>query len=200
MVAGNAQAAIYAEPGSTRTTRLPWSAARASGAFGVSGDVVTALLAEPGVALVMGEEAPGDVRVASSDGEAAIRRDGDRISYTLLSGDPLAIGQARTLDATEWLAATMGGPFPDGPVVLLDQFRSPRTGDLILAAAEGWDFREAWEHPEHKSGHGSLIAGHMLTPLWSNRPLGEHPWRTVDVFPRLCEWLGVAVPSGIDGR
>jgi hypothetical protein len=100
----------------------------------------------------------------------------------------------------EWLARTIEGPFPDAPVVLLDQFRSRRTGDLLVAAASGWDFREKWENPEHKSGHGSLIADHMLTPLWSNRRLPERAYRTVDVFPRILDHLGVAVPANIDGR
>jgi hypothetical protein len=67
----------------------------------------------------------------------------------------------------------------------------------VIAAAEGWDFREAWEYPEHKSGHGSLIASHMLTPAWSNQPLPEGPLRTVDLFPVICRWLGVdAAGSG----
>ncbi|MGD9525092.1 MAG: alkaline phosphatase family protein [Gemmatimonadales bacterium] len=200
MVAGNAQAAIYADPGSTRTERLAWSAARDRGAFGLPGDAVTELLREPGIALVAGEERPGEVRVASAAGEATIRDEGDRIRYAPGTGDPLGIGGTESLDAAGWLAHTLDGPYPDGPVALLDQFRSPRTGDLVVAAAEGWDFREAWERPEHKSGHGSLIAAHMRTPLWSNRPLRDGPWRTVDVFPRLCEWLDVPTPPGIDGR
>ncbi|MBK9548557.1 MAG: hypothetical protein IPO52_05505 [Gemmatimonadetes bacterium] len=101
------------------------------------------------------------------------------------------IGADATHDHREWLARTIDGPFPDGPVSLLDQFQAPRTGDLVIAAAEGWDFREAWEYPEHKSGHGSLIAGHMLTPAWSNRPLPSGPLRTVDLYPVICAWLGV---------
>lgn len=200
MVAGNGQAALYSRPGSPRTTRLSWHEARQPDAFGLGRDVVASLTAEPGVALVVGASGNATVHVASAAGEAILTRLSDRISYTPLTGDPLRIGGAAEHDDAEWLDRTRHGPFPDAPTALLDQFRSERTGDLVIAAARGWDFREAWEHPEHKSGHGSLIADHMLTPLWSNRPLTARPYRTVDVFPLLLQHLGVPVPAGIDGR
>lgn len=199
MVAGNAQAALYAAPGSERTTRLPWHEARQSDAFGINGDVVAMLLEEPAVALVAGQAVDGAVHVASRGGEARLHSLPATIAYEPITGDPLQLGGARALSTAEWLDASIDTPFPDAVVNLVDQFRSPRTGDLVIAASEGWDFREAWERPEHKSGHGSLIASHMLTPFWSNRPLPNRAFRTVDVFPLLLDQLGVAVPEGIDG-
>lgn len=194
MVAGNAQAALYAKPNQPRAERLTLSALRASGALGFAGDAVAALTAEPAVALIAGEESGGGVRVASRVGEATLKSVGGAIHYHRESGDPLQVGADAIHDHREWLARTIDGPFPDAPVALLDQFLSPRTGDLVLAAAEGWDFRKTWEYPEHKSGHGSLIAAHMLTPAWSNRPLPATALRTADLFPVLCDWLGVATP------
>jgi hypothetical protein len=70
----------------------------------------------------------------------------------------------------------------------------------VLAAREGYDFRDRFEIPEHKSGHGSLIRAHMHTPLWTNRPLPHVPMRTADVFPALLDWLDVPLPEDIDGR
>jgi len=199
MVAGNAQAALYAAPGSTRTTRLPWQEARRPGAFGIARDVVAMLLEEPAVALIAGEADDGTVHVASRGGEATLHHRGAAIGYRPITGDPLHVGGAISRTPAEWLDASIDSPFPDAAVNLIDQFRSPRTGDLVIAASEGHDFREAWERPEHKSGHGSLIAAHMRTPLWSNHPLPDRAFRTVDVFPRLLEHLGVPVPEGIDG-
>jgi arylsulfatase A-like enzyme len=69
-----------------------------------------------------------------------------------------------------------------------------------VVANEGYDFRRRFEIPEHRSGHGSLIKAHMHTPLWSNRPLGTVPLRTVDLFPTMLDWLGVTPPGGIDGE
>ena len=60
--------------------------------------------------------------------------------------------------------------------------------------------RARFEIPEHRSGHGSLIRAHMHTPLWSNRGLGPVPLRTIDLFPTMLDWLGVAPPAGIDGE
>ncbi|HMV34136.1 MAG TPA: hypothetical protein PKA50_18600, partial [Gemmatimonadales bacterium] len=104
------------------------------------------------------------------------------------------------LTPAEWLAASWDGPYPDAAVQLLDQFRAPRTADLLVVAREGYDFRERFEVPEHKAGHGSLIRAHMQVPVWASVPVPAEPLRTVDVFPAMLEWLGVPVPGGIDGQ
>jgi len=200
MVAGNAFASIYARPGVPRERRWTMEQLRRPEAFGTDHDVVAALVREPAVAFVAGEDAEGNVRLASSAGEAIITRDEAAIRYTLLSGDPLELGGSFSGDRDAWLARTFDAPFPDAAVHLLDQFSSRRAGDLVLAAREGYDFRNRYEIPEHKSGHGSLIRAHMHTPLWTNRPLPLVPMRTADVFPALLDWLDVPVPQGIDGR
>lgn len=199
MVAGNAAAAVYAKPNLSRAGRLSMDQLRQPGALGAPRDMVAALAAERGVALIAAENGQGGVRVLGGEGEADLNIDRGVISYRRTSGDPLQVGDDVAADDKEWLARTVDGPYPDAPLALLDQFRAARTGDLVLAAREGWDFRRKWEYPEHKSGHGSLIAAHMITPLWSNQPLGPGPWRTADVFPQLLAWLGIAVPSAIDG-
>jgi hypothetical protein len=135
----------------------------------------------------------------SSKGSAAVSQLGDRIEYRPLDGDPLGLHTAVALGSRDWLGRTFDGPFPDAPVQLLDQFRSPRTGDLIVVAREGFDFRDRWEIPEHKSGHGSMIQGHMQTPLVANRPLPDVPLRTADLFPTMLHWLGAPIPASIDG-
>lgn len=129
-----------------------------------------------------------------------MRREGDQIRYVTLSGDPLEYGHAFVGDRDAWLDLTFDAAWPEAPVHLLDQFSSPRAGDLVLAAREGYDFRDKFEIPEHKSGHGSLIRAHMHTPLWSNQPVPAERMRTADVFPALLDWLNVQAPDGIDGR
>ena len=68
----------------------------------------------------------------------------------------------------------------------------------MLAASPGADLRGRWEIPEHRSGHGSLVADHMRCVIAANRPLSG-PLRTVDIFPLILRHLGHAVPDGIDG-
>jgi len=149
---------------------------------------------------VAAEERPGALRVVSSGGEAEIVREGDRMRYRPLTGDPLEIGGEFSRSEAEWLDATWDGPYPDACVQLQDQFRASRTGDLIVVAREGYDFRRRFEVPEHKSGHGSLIRAHMQIPVWASVPGLPVAMRSVDLFPAMLEWLGEATPKGIDAQ
>ena len=200
MVAGNGSAMVYARPGEPRAARWPLERLRHPESFRAAEDVVARLLAEPAVALVAAESRDGEVLAADAKGEAAIERRNGTIRYTPRTGDPLGVGGAFAGTHREWLARSWSDPFPDAAYQLLDQFRSGRTGDLVVVANEGYDFRARFEIPEHRSGHGSLIRAHMHTPLWSNRGLGPVPLRTIDLFPTMLDWLGVTLPAGIDGE
>ncbi len=200
MVAGNCSATVYARPNERHAGRYPMAALRAPAMFGVGRDLVAALVAEPAVAFVAAEAGGGTVAVASGNGEALIEPSGGEFIYRPLRGDPLELGGTVRGDAERWLAASWDAAYPDAVMQLLDQFRAPRAGDLIVVAREGYDFRRRFEVPEHKSGHGSLVRSHMQTPLWSSAPVPAVPLRTVDLFPAMLSWLGVAVPDAIDGR
>jgi hypothetical protein len=191
---------VYARPGEPRLDRWPIERLRRPETFGGKGDLLVALLREPAVALIAGETEAGGFWVASTAGAARLSSEGDRVTYEPLTGDPLEVGRRWTASSREWLDATWDGPFPDAPFHLMDQFRSRRTGDLLVIAGEGYDFRKRFEVPEHKAGHGSLIRAHMQTPVWSSHPVLPMPLRTVDLFPSMLTWLGAAVPQGIDGE
>lgn len=200
MVAGNGSAMVYARPGEPRLERWPVERFRRPETLGGRGDPIVALLREPAVALVAGESETGGIWVASADGAARLWLDGDVVTYDPLTGDPLLVGQRWTASSRDWLEATWDGPYPDAPFHLIDQFRSRRTGDLLVIAREGYDFRRRFEIPEHKAGHGSLIRAHMQTPVWSSQPIPPAPLRTVDLFSSMLTWLGVPGPDGIDGE
>ena len=200
MVAGNGSAMVYARPGVPRADRWPVERLRRPEAFGVSDDLVEALLREPAVGLVAAESAAGGVWVGDSEGAALVSRTTRGIAYEPLTGDPLEIGGARTGSQRDWLEATWDAAYPDAAYHLLDQFRANRAGDLLVVAREGYDFRKRFEVPEHKAGHGSLIRSHMQTPVWSSEPIPAEPIRTVDLFPAMLDWLGEPVPSGLDAE
>lgn len=204
MVAGNGSAMVYARPGVCRPERWPLSRLRQPETFGSNHDVIAALTTEAAVAFVAAEERPGVARVVGANalgrGEAEIAREGDLIRYTPLSGDPLGIGSERTMPEAGWLDATWDAAFPDACVQIMDQFRAARTGDLIVVGNEGYDFRKRFEVPEHKSGHGSMIRAHMQVPVWTSVPGPLAPLRTVDLFPAMLEWLGIAAPGALDGQ
>jgi arylsulfatase A-like enzyme len=200
MVAGNGSAMVYARPAEAREPRWTVERLRQGDAFGSEHDVVAALLAEPAVALVAGESAGGGIWVGSTRGGARLTATADGIAYDPLDGDPLAVGGPRTMTSRGWLEATWDAAFPDAAFQLLDQFRADRTGDLVVVAAEGFDFRERFEVPEHKAGHGSLIRAHLQTPVWASEPVPAQPLRTVDLFPAMLDWLEVPAAAGIDGE
>jgi hypothetical protein len=200
MVAGNGSAMVYARPGEPRHERWPVERLRQPETFGGRSDLLDALLREKAVALVAAESEAGGIWVASSEGAARIWTEGDLVTYEPESGDPLMLGRTWTASSREWLEATWDGAFPDAPYNLIDQFRSRRSGDLLVIAREGYDFRARFEVPEHRAGHGSLIRAHMQTPVWSSRPIPPTPLRTVDLFPAMLGWMGVSAPEGIDGE
>lgn len=191
MVAGNCSAGVYARPGERRAVRYTLAQLHQPALWDAPHDVIAALVQEPGVAFIAADDGAGGLALESAAGTAEVTRDGDRICYAPGTGDPLRLGGARQLDASGWLAAAAHDPFPDAPVQLLDQFRAARAADLVVIAEDGWDFRDRFEVPEHKAGHGSLVAAHMLVPYWSNRA-GPPLLRTPDVHAQLLAWLGVA--------
>lgn len=192
MVSGNGCAHVYFRPRSGDGT--PRSGAA------VPSDLVGELMGLPGVRLGAWRDGHGDVVVASGWQRACVAADADGVGYEPLLGDPLGLGAERfTLADRDMLSRSRRTAFPDAPRQLVQLFESPRTGDLVLAAAHGSDFRDAWEFPEHRAGHGSLIADHMEVPLAASLPLPDAPIRTVDVMPAMLEALGVPVPEGLDG-
>jgi len=199
MVAGNGSAMVYARPHAPRPRRWPLERLRRPETFGARADVIDALLREPAVALVAAEAGEDQIVVANAAGEADLQRRGSVIAYHPRSADPLALGAPFEASPREWLERTWDAALPDAAFQLLDQFRSERTGDLVVVGNEGFDFRRRFEIPEHRSGHGSLIRAHMHTPLWSSAPLPPDRLRTVDLFPTMLDWLGTRVPEGIDG-
>jgi hypothetical protein len=200
MVAGNGSAMVYARPGLPRVERWPLERLRKAETFGSKRDLIAALVQEPAVAFVAGESETGGVWVESGAGAARLTLEADVVTYRPVTGDPLLVGRPWSASSREWLEATWDGAFPDAPFHLFDQFKSPRSGDLVVIAREGYDFRDRFEVPEHKAGHGSLIRAHMQTPVWSSRPIPNLPLRTVDLFPAMLDWLGVPLPRGIDGE
>jgi arylsulfatase A-like enzyme len=183
MVSGNACAHVYLLDGAGRQT-----------------DLVERLLALPSVALGAYRDGEGGVIVARGNLRARLEKSAAGITYKPLTGDPLGLSRwPVTRDDRALLEQSRTSPFPDAPCQLLQLLSSARSGDLVLAAAPGFDFRGPWELPAHRSGHGSLTPEHMLVPIAASVPLPAAPLRTADLLPTMLETLGVPVPPGLDG-
>ncbi|HYF39375.1 MAG TPA: alkaline phosphatase family protein [Gemmatimonadales bacterium] len=199
MVAGNGSAMVYARPDECRKKRWPIERLMNPETFDSRVDLLPALMREPAVALLAAESEQGGIWVGGRAGQAWLRPRESKVDYQPLTGDPLEVGGAWSGTLREWLEKTRNGTYPDAPFHLLDQFRTARSGDLLVLAPEGYDFRGRFEFPEHRAGHGSMIRDHMQTPVWASKPVPSCALRTVDLFPAILYWLGVEIPDGIDG-
>jgi hypothetical protein len=196
MVSGNAMSHVYLEL--RRRARPFWHELAAQWE-----PIAERLLARTSVDLLALPNSPHavEVRASGGRGRAMLRRMGQRFTYEPLDGgDPLGLGgrvEAASADAAH--DACAGSDYPDALVQLLQLAASPRSGEMLLSAARGWDFRARYEPVPHVSSHGALHREHMEVPLLLNRPPARAPRRTADVMPSVLTALGLAVPDGLDG-
>jgi hypothetical protein len=194
MVSGNAMAHLYVDLGRRDRPWWPGIAPR-------WGQLADALLARSSVDLLLLPHGENRCEVrAAGRGTAFVERSNGRFSYRAVTGDPLGVG--RDLDNVEHIAAfeaTIATSYPDSVVQVARLAGSRRSGELILSASPGWDFRARYEPIPHVSSHGALHREHMLVPLLVNRPVRGLPRRTVDVMPSALEVLALPVPPGLEG-
>lgn len=190
MVSGNAMAHVYLD--ARRRARLGQEALT-----GRWGEVTRSLVDRESVdvALVpMGDDAC--LVHAPGRGDAVVRWHGGRVHYHPRDGDPLRLGgPLEGLDAADAWEACQPTEHPDALVQVAMVASAPRSGDVILSANRGWDFRRKFEPVLHVSGHGALHREHMLVPLLVSRPVGGMPRRTVDIGTTAAAALGVALPG-----
>lgn len=162
---------------------------------------------QPGVGLVAVRLADGHVALVNRRGRAEVHRErdatGSRYRLGVLAGDPLGyLADPRVAqfvnagwhESREWLAATADQAMPDLVPQIVEMFDSPRAGDIVVFAADGWAFSD-----KDHGGHGSVLARDMLVPLIfagpEISPATSLPFaRTVDIMPTLLELLGREPP------
>jgi hypothetical protein len=193
MVSGNAMAHIYVDLGARARAYWPNISSRYH-------QLVERLLERESVDVMILPTMNGaTIRSARGDAEVAVH-DGNRLSYLRTSGDPLGIGQdirATSQDAAYDLTAATD--YPDSLAQITTIATSARSGEIILSAKRGWDYRSKYEPIPHVSSHGALHAEHMMVPLLTNRRYRGNPRRTTDVMPSALHALGRDIPAGLDG-
>jgi hypothetical protein len=196
MVSGNAMAHLYVEL--ERRARPFWLALRDRWTH-----LVDWLLARESVDLVLLRVDHRLCAIRSRSGGAVLSWGWRTYSYERCDGDgdPLRIGRdLRDVDAAEAYEATLGTDHPDAIVQIARIVAAERSGDIILSATRGWDFRERYEPIPHVSAHGALHRDHMLVPLLLDTPVARTPRRTADIMPSALQILGVAPPAELDGQ
>jgi arylsulfatase A-like enzyme len=133
------------------------------------------LVEQPAIDVVAVRIDDETVRVFGKHGVADLRRDrtgpAPKYRYEAVRGDALGYVASTTMPAgflasgwrtsREWLEATCRESRPDAVVQLLDNFDSPRSGDLMLFAAPHFGFTDPYE-----GGHGGLERDEMIIPCY----------------------------------
>lgn len=195
MVSGNAMAHLYLEL--EHRVRPWWEPMRARWT-----PMLEQLLARESVDLALLPLSADACEVHSgARGAARVERLGDgRLRYRCLTGDPLLVGgDLSAITAEESWERSFGTMYPDALVQILAIAAAPRSGEIILSAAPGWDLRSRWEPALHVSGHGALHREQMLVPLLMSAPARGTPRRSTDVFPSALQALGLSIPRDLDG-
>ena len=193
MVSGNAMAHLYLDLDQKTRPWWPSLAERWSG-------LVERLLSRESVdLLILPTSASSCEIIGARRGTARLSWSESRYDYTPTTGDPLAIGEQKSLGDSEAYDATIESDYPDALVQIAHLVASARSGDIILSAARDWDYRAKYEPIPHVSSHGALHREHMLVPLLLNRVPPGAPRRTVDVMPSALAALGITPPKTLDG-
>lgn len=195
MVSGNAMAHIYVEL--DRRRRPLWRAL--SGRWT---GLAEWLAQRDSVDLMMIPADDSTCHVWSRErGRATIHARASGFSYHASDGDPLGIGgELHEVCSAEAHEATHATDYPDSIVQIARLAACERSGDIILSAIRGWDFRERYEPIPHVSSHGALHRDHMMVPLLLDTPVARGPRRTADVMPSALDALGISPPDGLDGE
>jgi hypothetical protein len=193
MVSGNAMTHLYLNL--EQTTRQWWPCLAEKWR-----ELADRLMARPSVDLLILPTSNRSCEIrAPGRGSAKLTWEEWAYTYTPITGDPLEIGEQKSLNDDEAYDVTIESDYPDALVQLAHLVSSPRSGDIILSAARDWDYRARYEPIPHVSSHGALHREHMLVPLLLNRASAGTPRRTVDVMPSALAALGISPPKTLDG-
>jgi hypothetical protein len=84
---------------------------------------------------------------------------------------------------------------PDAPYRAAAALANPNAGELLVSAAEGWEFADlGGRHHAGGGSHGSLVADDSIVPLLC---VGTDaaPARITDVMPSVLAHFGVEPPA-----
>ncbi len=193
LVSGTSMAHLYLRKGAQWDEKYLFEEIETAGITG-------ALFDHPEIGIIAGRSAGGGINVLSRKGRAHIVEDADgRITYIMNGGDPFGYQDIpQTIYPAKALELTAASEHPDGIMQLLQLFRSPRTGDLVISASRGATLGDRVHRAART--HGSLLREHLMVPFLSNIPVETKHLRTADAFALILDIFGIEAEHKIDGR
>ena len=137
------------------------------------------------------DEVPAaDVALFLEDGGAVARREGAELRFALAGEEWRLEGDAAALDSDR---------YPNGLERAWRALHCPNAGDVLVSAAEGWEFADlGGRHHLGGGSHGSLVAGDSIVPLvaagFDEPPFPPDPGVT-DIAPLVLAHFGLAAPA-----
>ncbi|MGL6278315.1 MAG: alkaline phosphatase family protein [Gaiella sp.] len=125
-----------------------------------------------------------DLTIRRDQGAVVVRRGGEELRLTRGAGAETVDldGEASLLD------------HPDGLARVWAAAHCPNAGDLLVSAAEGFEFADlGGGHHRGGGSHGSLLAGDSVVPALAVG-LERLPRSIVDVAPAILDHFGVTAP------
>jgi hypothetical protein len=181
-------------------------------------DLIDVLASQQAVELIVAKVGSNAVMVKNANAQAMITRHIEpggqkRYRYQPVTGDPLGytkhsptakLVDSGFYDAKTWLDANCDSRYPDFITGVMEMFDSKRAGQIVVFAAEGWNFDD-----RNVGGHGSVLREDMIVPYMISGP-GIPPGSTlrdarlVDVMPTILDMFGclnrLETINPIDGR
>ena len=138
-----------------------------------------------GLAAALDGEPAVEVTLRLEGGEAVARREGEELRFRPAAGGWETSGDVSLLDA------------PDGLHRSWSALANPNAGELLVSAAERWEFADlGGRHHAGGGSHGSLVAGDSVVPVLTVGVEASIA-RISDVAPAVLAHLGVGAPAPV---
>ncbi|MFH1874622.1 MAG: alkaline phosphatase family protein [Pseudomonadota bacterium] len=191
LLSGSSAAHIYLRNGDDWSHNNPFEQLEKTG-------IVQALIEKDEIDLLAGRSQESGIIIQSKKGRARILEKADgNITYHIVDQDPFGLDQiSDNLNEQSALLSFKNSAYPDGIMQIVQQFRSSRSGDLIVSASKGAVLDGS---KKGSPTHGSLNKENILVPFLSSVPLRQTNLRTVDCFSIVLNLLGIKATHRVDG-
>jgi len=197
---GNAMAQLYFKRGDNWGEHWRYNEMRSDKRID---SLMKSLTNTEGISLIMTrdgtDENPGGMFVGKNGTLRAIKSN-EKYDITIEGENPLPDHPIGQFTSKELFNLTYEHTYPDAVNQLFMICRSARSGDLFLSADPGYDLRLQYEHPEHKSSHGSLHREHMKVPIAVSVPFTNEKLYNYDIVPTILALCNKHTDDLLDGK